>query len=70
MKRLRLIALTREVSETAIIDFVLWLSFMKSFQNKHSKPRMEKIKIYDLNFKRTTGSETELKLVFKDIKLN
>jgi hypothetical protein len=31
MKRLRLIALTKEVSEMPIIDFVLWLSLMKSF---------------------------------------
>jgi hypothetical protein len=30
VKRLRLIALTKEVSETLIIDLVLWLSLMKS----------------------------------------
>jgi hypothetical protein len=30
MKRLRLIALTKDVSEMTIIDFVLWLSLMKN----------------------------------------
>ena len=39
VKRLRLIALTKEVSETAIIDLVLWLSLMKSILNKHSRFR-------------------------------
>ena len=43
MKRLRLIALTKEVSEKIIIDFVLWLSLMKRSLNKHSKLRKEKI---------------------------
>jgi len=33
-----LIALTKEVSEIAIIDFVLWLGLMKSILNEHSKP--------------------------------
>ena len=41
VKRLRLIALTKEVSEMPIIDFVLWLSLMKSILNK-CKPRKEK----------------------------
>ena len=31
MKRLRLIALTKEVSETPTIVFVLWLSLMTSY---------------------------------------
>jgi len=44
VKRLRLIALTKEVSETPIIDVVLWLSLMKSILNKHSKLRKEKYK--------------------------
>ena len=43
MKRLRLIALKKQVSETHIIDFVLWLSLMKSMLNKHSKLRKKKI---------------------------
>ena len=43
VKRLRLIALTKEVSETPIIDFVLWLSLMKSVLNKHSKLRKKNI---------------------------
>jgi hypothetical protein len=41
VKRLRLIALTKEVSETLIIHLVLWLSLM-SILNKHSKLRKEK----------------------------
>ena len=43
MKRLRLIALTKEVSEMPIMDFVLWLSLMKSILNKRSKLRKEKM---------------------------
>jgi hypothetical protein len=43
LKRLRLITLTKEVSETPIIDVVLWLSLMKGILNKHSKLRKEKI---------------------------
>ena len=70
VKRLRLIALTKEVSETPIIDFVLWLSLMKSILNKHSKLRKEKYKIYGLSIKGAPGSEMELNPVFKDIKLN
>ena len=66
VKRLRLIALTKEVSETPIIDFVLWLSLMKSILNKHNKLRKEKYKIYGLSIKGAPGSEMEL----KDIKLS
>ena len=36
VKILRLIAVIREVSETPITDFVLWLSLTKSILNKHS----------------------------------
>jgi hypothetical protein len=43
IKRLRLIALTKEVSEIPIIEFVLWLRLMKNILNKYSKPRKEKI---------------------------
>jgi hypothetical protein len=45
VKRLRLIALTKDVSKKPSRDFVLWLSLMKSL-NKHSKLRKEKYKIY------------------------
>jgi hypothetical protein len=37
VKRLRLTALTRGVSEMPIINFVLSLSLMKSILNQHSK---------------------------------
>ena len=46
VKRLGLIAMTKEVSEVPIIDFVLWLSLMKSILNKHSKLRKVKYKIH------------------------
>ena len=36
VKRLRLFALTKEVSEMPILDCVLWLRFMKSILNKCS----------------------------------
>ena len=42
-ERLRLIALTKEVSEMFIIDFALCLSLMKSVLKKCSKLRKEKI---------------------------
>jgi hypothetical protein len=57
-KTLKLTTMTKEVSEMPIIDFVLWLSLVKSNLNKHSKVRKE------------TRSEMELNPVFKDIKLN
>ena len=66
MKRHRLIELTKEASEKLFIDFVLWLSLMKSILNKHSWLRTEKYKIYGLSIKGAPGSEMEL----KDIKLS
>ena len=70
VKRLRLIALTKEVSETPIIDFFLLLSLMKSILMKKGKLRKEKSKIYGLRIKGTPGSGMELNPVFQDIKLN
>ena len=69
MKRLRLIALTKEVSETPIIDFVLWLSLLKSILNKHSKLRKGKYKIYGYSGKETPGSEMELNPVYLKLQL-
>jgi hypothetical protein len=63
MKRLRLIALTKEVSKKPSRDFVLWLSLMKSL-NKHSKLRKEKYKIYGLSIKGIPGSEMKQNPVF------
>ena len=51
VKRLRLTALTKEVSEMPIIDFVLWLSLMKSILDKYSELRKEKYKIYGSSIK-------------------
>jgi hypothetical protein len=45
VKRLWLIALTKEVSETLLIDFLLWLSVIKNILNKRSKLRKAKYKI-------------------------
>jgi hypothetical protein len=70
VKRLRLIALTKKVSEIPIIYFVLWLSLMKSILNKHSKLREEKYKIYGSSIKGKPGSEMEMNPMFKDNKLN
>jgi len=70
VKRLRLIKLTKEASETPIIDFVLWLSLMKSILMRKGKLKKEKYKIYGLSIKGTPGSKMELNPVFNDIKLN
>ena len=51
VKRLVLIALTKEVSKKPSRDFVLWLSLMKRSLNKHSKLRKEKYKIYGSSIK-------------------
>jgi hypothetical protein len=53
VKRLLLIALTKQVSKKPSRDFILWLSLMKSLLNKCSKFRKEKYKIY--------GSSVEVK---------
>jgi hypothetical protein len=59
VKRLRLIALTKEVSKNPSRDFVLWLSVMKRCVNKHSKLRKENCKIYGSSIKGVPGSEME-----------
>ena len=64
VERLRLIALTKEVSQTLTIDFDLWLSLMKSILNKHSKLRKEKYKVYGLSIKGASGSEMEINPMF------
>jgi hypothetical protein len=64
VKRLRLIALSREVSKKPSRTFVLWLSLMKKSLNKHSKLRKEKYKIYGLSIKGVPGSEIEQNPVF------
>ena len=55
VKRLRLIALTKEVSKKLSRDFVLWLSLMKRSLNKHGKLRKEKYKMYGSNIKGVPG---------------
>lgn len=60
MKKFRLIALTKEVSETPIIDFVLWFSLMKSILKNHSKLRKGKYKMYGSSIKRIPGCKMEL----------
>ena len=64
VKRIRLIALTKEVSKKPSRDFVLWLSLMKRSLSKHSKLRKEKYKMYGSSIKGVPGSEMEQNLVF------
>jgi hypothetical protein len=64
VKRLRLIALTKEVSKKPSKDFVLWLSLMKRSLNKHSKLRKEKYKIYSSTLKGVPRSKMEQNPVF------
>ena len=64
MKRLGLIALTKEVSKKPSRDFVLMLSLTKRSLNKHSKLRKKKYKIYGLSIKGIPGSEMKLNPVF------
>ena len=64
VKRLRLIALTKEVSKKPSRDFVLWLSLTKRSLNKHSKLRKAKYKIYGSSIKGIPGSEMEQNPVF------
>jgi hypothetical protein len=70
VKKFRLIALTKEVSEKPSTDFVLWYTPMKNILIKHSMLRKEKYKFYDSSKKEAPGSEMELNPVFKDIKWN
>jgi hypothetical protein len=64
VKRLRLTALTKEVSETPSIECVLWLNLMKNVLNKHSKFRKQRHKIYGSSIKGAPGSEIELNPMF------
>jgi hypothetical protein len=64
VKRIRLIALTKEVSKKPSRDFVLWLSLMKRSLSKHSKLRKEKYKIYGPSINGIPGSEMEQNLMF------
>ena len=64
VKRLGLIALTKDVSKKPSRDFVLWLSLMKRSLKKHSKLRKEKYKLYGSSIKGVPGSEMEQNLVF------
>ena len=64
VKRLRLIALSKEFSKKPNRDFVLWLSLMKRSLNKHSKLRKETYKIYGSSIKGVPGSEMEQNPVF------
>jgi hypothetical protein len=64
VKRLGLIALTKEVSKKPSRDFVLWLSLTKRSLNKHNKLRKAKYKIYSSSIKGIPGSEMEQNPVF------
>ena len=64
MKRLRLFALSKEVSKKPSRDFVLWLSLTKRSLNKHSKLRKAKYKVYGSSIKGVPGSEMKQNTVF------
>jgi hypothetical protein len=64
VKRLGLIALTKEVSKKPSRDFVLWLNLTKRSLNKHSKLRKAKYKIYGSSIKGIPGSEIQQNPVF------
>ena len=69
-QKLRLIALTKEVSEMLFKDFVLCLYLMKNIWNMHNQLRKEKYKINSIKGGGAPGSEMVLNSEFKDIKLN
>ena len=58
------------ITKKPSIDFVLWLSLMKSILNNHCKFSKEKYKVYGSCIKVALGSEITLCPVFKDTKLN
>jgi hypothetical protein len=64
VKKLRLIALTKEISKKLIRDFVLWLSLMKRSLNKHSQLKRKIIKYMVRVLKGVPGSEMEQNPVF------
>ena len=73
MRKLRLIALTKEVSKQPGVNSVVWslkFTLMKSILMKRSNLKKEKYKLYGSNIKGAAGSEMELNPVFKEIKLN
>ena len=72
VKRLRLIALKKEVSKQPGVNSVVWLlkfTLVKRILVKRSKLRKEKYKIHSSSMKEAPGSEMQLNPVF-NIKLN
>ena len=70
LKRFRLIALTREVSNQPSLDSFLCFTLMRSVLIKFSQLRKKKCKMYGSIIKRASRSTTELNHVFKDFKCN
>jgi hypothetical protein len=67
VKRLRLIALTKEVSKQPSLDLVMWFTLMKSILMECSKLRKEKYKMCGSNNKEAPGSRMELNPLLADI---
>jgi hypothetical protein len=67
VKRVRLIALTKEVSKKPSRDFVFLFWLIKNILIKHSKLRKKKYKMYGSKNKGAPGSRVELNPVFKEI---
>ena len=68
LKRLRLIALTKEVSEKPSIDFVLWFTLIKSVLIKHSKHKKGKYEKCGSSNKRAPESAIDLNPILQEIK--
>ena len=69
LKKYILIAFTEEFSENSRMNFVLWLSLMKSILNKHSKLKIDIFKIYSL-LKRDQGVKWRWILCSRILNLN
>ena len=68
VKRVKLIALTKEPTKQYSLDSVLWLNFMNDVWMNCNKFRKEKnYKVCGLSNKRAPGSTLELNTMFKEI---
>jgi hypothetical protein len=70
MRRIRSIALAKEVSEQPGINSIVWLpklTLMKNIVMKRIKKRKVKYTMYDGSIKGASGSGMELNPVFKEI---
>ena len=69
MKRIRLIAFTKDISEKSYRDVFLWFTFMKNILSKHSKLKKKTYNAHDSKSKEAR-KEAKLNPELKDIKRN